>query len=248
MIFTILTLFPDLIESYFSSSIMARAVNTGNIFYTVVNIRDFATDRHKTCDDSPYGGGPGMVLKPEPLARAIDSLEEKKGKVIYPNPGGIPFSQHIAEELSNEERLTFICGKYEGIDQRIIDIYVDKEITIGDYVLSSGEIACLVIIDTISRLKEGFINRASLAEESFSSGLLEYPHYTRPELFRGLSVPEILLSGHHERIRAWRLRKSLEKTEKNRQDLLQTNELNEEEKRILAEIRRGEGNGHNQSN
>ena len=217
---TVLTLFPELVETYFRTSIMGKAVEKGLIQYKVVNFRDFAEDRHKTCDDSPYGGGAGMVIKPEPLAKALDSVKAASVRTIYPTPSGVLFTQETACKLAEEEELIFICGRYEGIDQRIIDLYVDDEISIGDYVLSSGELAGLVIIDAVFRLREGIITRESLEEESFQDSLLEYPLYTRPEEFRGLRVPEVLLSGHHAQIKKWRYEKRLEKTMKNRPDLL----------------------------
>lgn len=216
----VLTLFPEIIEGYFKSSIMAKAVEKGIVEYSVINIRDFAFDRHKTCDDYSYGGGAGMILKPEPLAGALDSVQAKMIRTVYPSPSGKVFSQSYAKELAGEKELIFICGRYEGIDQRIIDIYVNDEICIGDYVLSSGEIAALVIVDSVYRLLDGVINSTSLEEESFEGGMLEYPQYTRPEVFNNLRVPEILLTGHHENIRKWRLGKSLEKTRNYRPDLL----------------------------
>ena len=217
---TILTLFPEIPESYFKNSIMAKAIEKGLIEYEIVNIRDFAHDKHKNCDDYPYGGGAGMVLKPEPLALALDSTGAAGKRTIYPSPSGRLLNQDYASDLSKEKELVFICGRYEGIDQRIIDSYVDDEICIGDYVLSSGEIAALTVIDCVYRLLDGVISSDSLEEESFADGLLEYPQYTRPVEFRGMKVPEILLSGHHENIKKWRREKSLEKTENYRPDLL----------------------------
>ncbi len=217
---TILTLFPEIIEGFFNSSIMAKAVEKELIEYSTVNIRDFAFDRHRTCDDYPYGGGAGMVLKPEPLASALDSVDGLSRRVVYPSPSGVAFTQHYAEELAESDDLVFICGRYEGVDQRIIDMYVDDEISIGDYVISSGEIAVLVIVDAVYRLLDGVINGKSLMEESFMNGLLEYPHYTRPADFRGMKVPDILISGHHAKIDEWRHQKQVEKTRRNRPDLL----------------------------
>lgn len=217
---TILTLFPEIVEAFFKNSIMDKAVGKNIIEYNIVNFRDFAFDKHKTCDDAPYGGGAGMVLKAEPLALALDSVVTSKSKVILPTPSGIPLTQKLAYDLAEEEELVFICGRYEGIDQRIIDTYVDKEITIGDYVISSGEIASLVIIDSIYRLIDGVISKESLEEESFSDNLLEYPQYTRPEEFRGLKVPSVLLSGNHAEIKKWRKTKRIEKTIKNRPELI----------------------------
>ena len=198
---------------------MAKAVEKGLVEYSLINIRDFAVDKHKTCDDATYGGGAGMVLKPEPLAAALDTIKGSLKRVIYPSPSGIKFDQNQAKRLAEYEELVFICGRYEGIDQRIIDLYVDEEISIGDYVISSGEISTLVIIDSVYRLLEGVISSESLVEESFSDGLLEYPHYTRPADFRGLSVPDVLVSGNHAKINKWRYEKRVEKTRKNRPDI-----------------------------
>lgn len=220
MKFTILTLFPEIVEAFFSSSIMKKAVDKGLIEYNLVNIRDFALDKHRTCDDAPYGGGAGMVLKTEPLALALDSVKASDIRTVFPTPSGVSYTQKIAEELAQEKEIVLICGRYEGIDQRIIDLYVDDEVCIGDYVISSGEIASLVVIDSIYRLCDGVITQESLEEESFQGKLLEYPHYTRPEVFRDIKVPDILLSGHHAKIEKWRQEKRLEKTLKNRPDLL----------------------------
>jgi tRNA (guanine37-N1)-methyltransferase len=220
MKFTILTLFPEIIEGFFSSSIMAKAVERGLIDLRLVDVRDFAFDRHRTCDDAPYGGGAGMVLKAEPLAGALDSVDAADKRVVFPTPSGRPFTQEKACELSREGELVFICGRYEGIDQRIIDLYVDDELSIGDYVISSGEVASLVMIDAIYRLVDGVISGESLEEESFTDDLLEYPHYTRPQVFRGLAVPDILLSGHHAEIARWRHQRRIEKTAVNRPELL----------------------------
>lgn len=216
---TVLSLFPEILDSFFHSSIMQKAIDKGLISYNSVNIRDFAFDRHKSCDDIPYGGGAGMILKPEPLALALNSVDAKSKRVIYPSPSGRVLTQSLAWELSKEQELIFVCGRYEGVDQRIIDLYVDDEISIGDYVLSSGEVATLVIVDSLYRLIEGVISKESLEEESFTDLLLEYPLYTRPPLFEGLEVPEVLISGHHQKIKEWRLKKRIEKTQKNRPDL-----------------------------
>jgi tRNA (guanine37-N1)-methyltransferase len=234
---TILSLFPEILAAYFESSIMAKAVERGLFAYELVNFRDFAFDRHRTCDDAPYGGGAGMVLKAEPLALALDAAGASTKRTLYPSPSGKPFTQRMAEELAEEEELVLICGRYEGVDQRIIDQYVDDEVSVGDYVLSSGEVAALVVVDAVYRLREGIITPGSLEEESFSNGLLEYPHYTRPEVFRDRPVPEILLSGHHEHIRQWRLRKRLEKTMLYRPDLLTNRPLDDEETKIVREIK-----------
>lgn len=220
MKFTVLTLFPEIIRPYFENSIMAKAVEKEIIAYDLVNIRDFALDKHHKCDDTPYGGGAGQLMLTEPLAGALDSVGAKRKRVIYVTPSGSPFTQKKALELSREDELVFICGRYEGIDQRIIDLYVDDEISIGDYVMSSGEVAACVIVDTVYRLVNGVISSDSLVEESHSDGLLEYPQYTRPEVYKGLKVPEVLLSGNHELIRKWRLKKRLEKTLRVRPDMI----------------------------
>ena len=220
MKFTVLTLFPEIPRAFFESSIMAKAVEKGIIAYDLVNIRDFAFDKHKTCDDAIYGGGAGQLLLPEPLGLALDSVKAYKKHVIYVTPGGKRFTQAKAAQLSKKDEIVLICGRYEGIDQRIIDSYVDEEISIGDYVMSSGEVAATVIVDSVYRLVEGVITKESLDEESFSEGLLEYPQYTRPSVYKGMEVPSVLTSGNHEEIRKWRLRKSLQKTMLNRPDLI----------------------------
>lgn len=221
MRFDVLTLFPEIPEAFFKTSIMAKAVERGIISCNLVNIRDFAFDKHCSCDDIVYGGGAGMLLLPEPLSLALDSVNASSKRVIYVTPSGKPFSQELAKELSSEEELVFVCGRYEGIDQRIIDEYVDDEISVGDYVMSSGELAALVIIDAVYRLIDGVISGESLEEESFSGFLLEYPQYTRPRNFKGREVPEVLLSGHHLNIHKWRLKKRIEKTLKTRPDLIE---------------------------
>lgn len=216
---TILTLFPEIFEGFFNSSIPLIAKNKGLLDVNIVNFRDFTEDKHHKCDDEPYGGGPGMVLKPEPLFKAFNTINTNHKRVIYPTPSGKVFKQEIAEELAKEEELIFIAGHYEGLDQRVIDTFVTDELSIGDYVLSSGETATLVIIDAIYRLIEGVITKESLEEESFVDGLLEYPLYTRPYEYEGLTVPSVLVSGDHKKIYEWRLSKRLEKTKRNRIDL-----------------------------
>jgi len=221
----VLSLFPEIVEAYFSASILGKAVDRGLIRLVSVNIRGFARDRHRSCDDTPYGGGAGMVLSPEPLGRALESVSARTRRTLYASPSGRRFTQNAAAELAREEELVFICGRYEGVDQRIIDLYVDDELSIGDYVISSGELSTLVIIDAIYRLRENVISRESLEEESFTDGLLEYPHYTRPEVYGGLRVPDVLLSGHHERIRQWRYLQRLDKTQRFREDLLRSGDV-----------------------
>lgn len=232
----ILTLFPEMVSSFFTSSIMARAVEKGIISYRIVNFRDYAEDRHRTCDDVPYGGGAGMVLKCEPIGRALEEVDARNRRVIFPTPSGRLFNQEYAQELSREENLVFICGHYEGLDQRIIDTYVDDEISIGDYVLSSGETSSIVIIDAVYRLVEGVIASESLEDESFSNGLLEYPQYTRPERYCTKSVPDVLLSGHHERIATWRDFRMLEKTMLSRPEVLCRASLDLAMRRRLVEL------------
>ena len=231
-----LTLFPEMVSSFFTSSIMARAVEKGIISYRIVNFRDYAEDRHRTCDDVPYGGGAGMVLKCEPIGRALEEVDARNRRVIFPTPSGRLFNQEYAQELSREENLVFICGHYEGLDQRIIDTYVDDEISIGDYVLSSGETSSIVIIDAVYRLVEGVIASESLEDESFSNGLLEYPQYTRPERYCTKSVPDVLLSGHHERIATWRDFRMLEKTMLSRPEVLCRASLDLAMRRRLVEL------------
>ena len=242
MKFTVLTLFPEIPEAFFKTSIMAKAVEKGIIAYDLVNIRDFALDKHHTCDDSTYGGGAGQLMMCEPLGKALDSVQayKKEKRVIYVTPSGKPLTQKKAEELSREDELVFICGRYEGIDQRIIDLYVDDEISIGDYVMSSGELAATVVIDSVYRLVDNVITNESLNEESFNDNLLEYPQYTKPAVYKGLKVPEVLTGGNHEEIRKWRLRKSLQKTLRNRPDLIvkaqMTGTLSQEANKIIEEL------------
>jgi len=240
MKFTVLTLFPEIPRAFFETSIMAKAVEKGIIAYDLVNIRDFAFDNHRTCDDKPYGGGAGQLLMAEPLGCALDSVKAYKKHVIYVTPSGKPFTQKKAQELSRMDEIVLVCGRYEGIDQRIIDLYVDDEISIGDYVMSSGELAATVIVDSVYRLVENVITPESLDEESYSDGLLEYPQYTRPAVYKGLEVPDILTGGNHELIRKWRLRKRLEKTLANRPDLIVrarlTGELSCEAEKMIEEL------------
>lgn len=220
---TILTLFPEVFEGFFSTSIPLLAKEKGLLDVNIINFRDYTTDKHHKCDDEPYGGGAGMVLKPEPLFKALKSIDATSKRVIYPTPSGKLFNQSIAKELSSEKELVFIAGHYEGLDQRVIDAFVTDELSIGDYVLSSGETAILVMVDAIYRLIDGVISPESLVEESFNDSLLEYPQYTRPQEYEGMRVPEVLLSGNHKQINDWRYKKRLEKTIKNRIDLMSKN-------------------------
>ena len=253
MIIHVLTLFPDFFKGFLESSILARAIRRGIVDIRVVNIRDFALDKHRSCDDYTYGGGPGMVLKPEPVARALESVIKGNERIVCTTPSGRLFSQRMAEEFSGENSLVILCGRYEGIDQRIIDMYVTDEVSIGDYILSGGEIAAEVIIDATVRLVKGVINDVSLKEESLENGLLEYPQYTRPEVFRERKVPPVLLSGNHEEIRKWRLHKSIEKTLMVRPEIIEKFEkegkLPDEISKIVREIKsKGESNEINKGN
>lgn len=218
MIFDVLTLFPEMFEPL-NMSIIGRAKEKKLININLINIRDFSKDKHKKVDDTPYGGGAGMVMKADVVYDAYKSIQNKNGKVIYMSPQGKKLNQKKVEELAKEEHLIILCGHYEGIDQRVIDKIVDEEISIGDYVLTGGEIPAMVLIDAISRYKNGVIAEESRKEESFTNGLLEYPQYTRPEVFEGMKVPEVLLSGHHENIEKWRKKEALRITNLKRPDL-----------------------------
>ncbi|HPE90331.1 MAG TPA: tRNA (guanosine(37)-N1)-methyltransferase TrmD [Spirochaetales bacterium] len=232
----ILTLFPGILEGFFTSSIMARAVERGLVDYSLTDIRDFATDKHRKCDDELFGGGAGMLMMPGPVSAALESVGARESRVVYVTPGGRLFNQAYARELASEERLVILCGRYEGVDQRVIDRYVTDEISIGDYVLSSGETAALVIVDAIYRLIPGVITGESLDEESFEGGLLEYPQYTRPAVYDTMAVPDVLVSGHHANIVKWRMKKRLEKTLLYRPDLLQGKGLEGELRAMILEL------------
>ena len=220
MQFDVLTLFPEMFSSL-NESIIGRAKKNKQININLVNVRDFSENKHNKVDDTPYGGGAGMVMMPDVVYRAYQSLNNKdNAKVIYMSPQGKTLNQKKVVELSKEEHLIILCGHYEGIDQRILDKIVDEEISIGDYILTGGELPAMVLIDSVSRYVKGVLSEDSIKEESFSNGLLEYPQYTRPEVFEGMKVPEILLSGNHQRIDEWRKEQSLELTKKKRPDLL----------------------------
>ncbi len=222
MKFDVLTLFPDMFSSL-GESIIGRARENKLIEINLINIRDFSKDKHKKVDDTPYGGGAGMVIRPDVVYDAYNSIKNKDAKVIYMSPKGKVLNQEKVKQLSNQKHLIIICGHYEGIDQRVLDEIVDEEISIGDYVLTGGELPAMVLIDSVSRYVKGVLNDESTSEESFSNNLLEYPQYTRPEEFRGKKVPEVLISGHHENIKKWREEKSIEITRNNRPDLLEKN-------------------------
>ena len=220
MKFDVLTLFPEMFQAI-NQIILGRSEEKNLIKINLINIRDFSKDKHKKVDDTPYGGGAGMVMRADVVYDAYKSVQNENAKVIYLTPQGKKLDQKKVEELSKEKHLILLCGHYEGIDQRVIDKIVDEEISIGDYVLTGGELPAMVLIDSVSRYVEGVLSESSTNEESFSQGLLEYPQYTRPETFEGVKVPEILLSGHHENIKKWREEKSLENTKLKRPDLLE---------------------------
>ncbi|MEJ8544367.1 tRNA (guanosine(37)-N1)-methyltransferase TrmD [Brevibacillus borstelensis] len=240
----ILTLFPEMFEGVLGSSILGKAKEKGIVDFHVTNFREFSESKHGTVDDTPYGGGGGMVLKPEPLFRAVEAVTaEVKPRVILMCPQGKPHSQKLAEELAREEHLVFVCGHYEGYDERIRQYLVTDEISIGDYVLTGGELAAMVVIDSVVRLQPGALgNESSAVEDSFTTGLLEHPHYTRPAEFRGWKVPDILLSGHHANIVRWRLKESLRRTKERRPDLLAAMEMTEEMQKLLRELEQEEKN------
>jgi len=216
---SILTLFPDAFSAL-NSSILKRAQDSGKLEIELINIRDFSKDKHKKCDDYPYGGGAGMLMSAQPIYDAVKSVKKRGSHIVFASPSGQTLSPEIAKRLSQEKHLIFICGHYEGIDQRVIDLLKPEEISIGDYVLTGGELPTMVIIDCLSRFVDGVITSESLDEESFSNGLLEYPQYTRPQVFKGLSVPDVLVSGNHQQVQAWRKQQSEEKTKAVRPDLV----------------------------
>ncbi len=242
----VITIFPEIFNAYFSLKIFERAIRKGIIGIRVHNLRDYTTDRHRTVDDYPYGGGPGMVLKPEPCFGAVKSIKADGVETctIMLSPQGKLFDQETALALSKESRrLLFICGRYEGIDERVRDALVDREISIGDYILTGGELAALVIIDSVVRLvPEALGDEHSAEEESFSWGILDYPHYTRPPEYEGRKVPEMLLSGNHGEITRWRRKEALRRTARRRPDLLKKASLTDEDKRLLLEIKEEERN------
>ena len=217
----ILTLFPEMFTPL-KTSIIGRAVDSGKIEINVIDIRDYTLDKHKKCDDTPFGGGAGMVMMPQPIASAIDAIDpEHQARRIFMSPRGRTFNQSIVLEYGKLDRILLLCGHYEGVDQRVLDLYFDEELSIGDFVLTGGEIPAMAVVDAVARYVDGVIKSDSLTQESFASGLLEYPQYTRPQEFMGLKVPEVLTSGHHGNIEKWRMQKSLEITKKNRPDLLE---------------------------
>ena len=241
MHFHILTLFPEMVLGGLNTSITGRAMEKGLISVDAINIRDYSQDKHRHVDDYPYGGGAGMVMQPGPVCDAYEALAARTGKrprVIYLTPQGRVLNQKIAEDLAKEEDLVLLCGHYEGIDERALELIVTDYLSIGDYVLTGGELPAMVLIDCVSRLVPGVLNNESSAEfESFHDNLLEYPQYTRPENFRGLTVPPVLLSGHHQKIDAWRRERSIERTLRRRPDLLKDAVLAPKEQAFLEALR-----------
>jgi tRNA (guanine37-N1)-methyltransferase len=242
--FDVLTLFPEMFGGPLQSSILGRAIEAGLIQVHVHNIRDYAEDKHQIVDDYTYGGGPGMVMKPDPIFKAVEGVaarDSTKARVILLTPQGRLLNHDVAGELSQESRLLLVCGHYEGVDERVREHLVEDEISIGDYVLSGGELPAMIVIEAVARRLPGVLgSEASLAEESHAQGLLEYPQYTRPPEFRGWTVPEVLLSGHHAQIAEWRRRQSILRTAKRRPDLLGRAVLNEEERQLAESAVIGE--------
>ncbi len=243
MIFEVLTIFPEIIENYVGCSMMKRAAQAGAARFHVRNIRDYTTDKHHVTDDVPFGGGPGMVMKPEPVAAAIDAVQALNGgalPVIYLSPQGEKWNQDLAMEFSQMPGMILICGRYEGLDERVIEKYVDREVSIGDYVLTGGELGALVMIDSITRLLPGVLgNSDSAVQDSFSSdGLLDCPHYTRPEHWNGAAAPEVLMSGHHAKINDWRRMMAMKRTRERRPDIWEKIEptLTKKDRKLLAKL------------
>ena len=235
----IITLFPEFFASFLRTSLLGKAIASGLVAVGCTNPRDFAPGRHRQVDDSPYGGGPGMVLRPEPVAAAIEDAEQRSGRArrVLLSPAGRLFDQGCAARWAETGRIMLICGRYEGVDERIAQTFADEVVSIGDFVLSGGEAAALVVIEATTRLIPGVLgSEESVVEESFSSGRLEFPHWTRPSVFRGLPVPDILLSGNHEMVARWRRREALRRTLTWRPDLIKEHPLTEEERSMLAEI------------
>jgi tRNA (guanine37-N1)-methyltransferase len=243
--FDIVTIFPRTIDAGLAEGVVGRGIGRGLLDIRVHDLREHTTDRHRTVDDVPYGGGPGMVMKPEPLVRAVDAIRAGRGTpdaVILLTPQGRPFSQAEAVRLSRLTHLALLCGRYEGMDERVRELVATEELSIGDYVLSGGELAALVVVDAVSRLVPGVVgDEQSVEQDSFSRGLLDYPHYTRPGEFGGLKVPDVLLSGHHADVRRWRKKAALARTLDRRPDLLAAALLDEEDRALLEEIRRERG-------
>ena len=241
MKFDVVTIFPRMVIAGLAEGVVSRGIARGLIDVAVHDLRDHTVDRHRTVDDVPYGGGPGMVMKPEPLARAVEDIRGRRGTpdtVLLLTPQGRPFRQPEAERMSRLSHIVLLCGRYEGIDERVRDMVATDELSIGDYVVSGGELPALVVIDAISRLVPGVVgDEQSVEQDSFSGGVLDYPHYTRPAEFGGLKVPDVLLSGHHADVRRWRRKTALARTLERRPDLLDDAALDDEDRALLREIR-----------
>lgn len=240
MIFDVLTLFPGMFASPLQESILGRAIKQELLQVRAHNLRDWAEGKHLTTDDTPYGGGDGMVMKPEPIARAVAELKRQtpNSKVLLMTPQGMPFTQQHARDLAMEDGLIFLCGRYEGFDERVRQLLVDAEYSLGDFVLTGGELPAMVMIDAVSRYLPGVLgSRGSVETDSFSDGLLEYPQYTRPAVFKGMEVPQVLLSGDHGKIASWRREQQLLRTLQRRPELLEQADLSEEDKKILTRLR-----------
>lgn len=234
-----------MVEAGLAEGIVSRGIESGLLDVKVHDLRTYTTDRHRSVDDEPYGGGPGMVMKPEPLFKAVSAIRAERGDpaaIVLLSPQGRPFTQVEAERLSRAPHVVLLCGRYEGMDERVRELVATEELSIGDYVLSGGELAALVIVDAVSRLVPGVVGDAQSVEgDSFARGLLDYPHYTRPAEFEGRRVPEVLLSGHHAEVRRWRKREALQRTLERRPDLLSDATLDDEEREMLKALRRGDG-------
>ncbi|NOT28319.1 MAG: tRNA (guanosine(37)-N1)-methyltransferase TrmD [Acidobacteria bacterium] len=242
MKFDIVTIFPGMVGAGLAEGVVGRGVERGVLDVRIHDLRDFTSDRHRSVDDVPYGGGPGMVMKPEPLVRAVETIRATRGTpdtVVLTSPQGLPFTQGEAVRLSGLGHIVLLCGRYEGIDERLRSLVPCEELSIGDYVLSGGELAALVIVDAVSRLVPGVVGDSrSVEEDSFSRGLLDHPHYTRPAEVSGQKVPDVLLSGHHEEVRRWRRKMAIQRTLERRPDLLDTVELDDEQRALLDEVRK----------
>jgi tRNA (guanine37-N1)-methyltransferase len=242
MKFDIVTIFPRMVEAGLAEGVISRGVERGLLDIKVHDLREYTSDRHRSVDDVPYGGGPGMVMKPEPLARAVEDIRARRGDpdtVVLLSPQGRRFSQAEAARMSGLRHVALLCGRYEGIDERVRTLIATEELSIGDYVLSGGELPALVIVDAISRLVPGVVGDSrSVEEDSFSRGLLDHPHYTRPSEFSGEKVPDVLMSGHHEQVRRWRKRTAIQRTLERRPELLDIAALDDEERALLDEIRK----------
>jgi tRNA (guanine37-N1)-methyltransferase len=242
MKFDVVTIFPQMVAAGLAEGVVSRGIERGLLDVQVHDLRDYTTDRHRSVDDVPYGGGPGMVMKPEPLARAVEDIRTRRGApdtVVLLSPQGRRFTQAEAARISRLPHVVLLCGRYEGMDERVRALVATEELSIGDYVLSGGELAALVVIDAVSRLVPGVVgDEQSVQDDSFSRGLLDYPHYTRPSEFEGQAVPDVLMSGHHAEVRRWRKKAALVRTLERRPELLDTAALDDEERALLTEIRK----------